>query len=173
MSPQVATASWMTPPVVVKVGGSLLDWPELNTRLNRFLASHSDRNLILVAGGGPVADVIRVLDRTHELGEEKSHWQVVPLTDTSAWAVLPLPAGTMTRALRLSFIRGGVGAADDLLADVEDKKGAPSLDKLDAPGTKKSKFESADEDLWQRRIEGKKSLRSIRSSTSRPTCGAV
>jgi len=89
---------------------------------------------------------------------EKSHWQVVPLTDTGAWAVQPLPAGITTRALRFTFIRGGVGAADDLLADVEEKKGAASLDKLDSPGTKKSKFESADEDLWQRRIEGVKLL---------------
>ena len=90
--------------------------------------------------------------------QEKSHWQVVPLADSGAWAVQPLPEGTLTRALRFTFIRGSAGAADDLLADVEDKKGGPSLEKVDAATTKKSNFESTDPDLWQRQIEGMKLL---------------
>ena len=61
---------------------------------------------------------------------QRADWQTVPLTDKSAWAVAALPAGTSTRALRMTFTKGGAGAADDLLADVEEKKGAPSLDAL-------------------------------------------
>ncbi len=90
--------------------------------------------------------------------QEKGDWQVIPLTDKSAWAVVPLPAGTLTRALRLTFIRGGAGAADDLLAGVEEKKDAPSLDKLAGPEGKKSGFPSTDANLWQRQIEGMKLL---------------
>jgi len=45
-----------------------------------------------------------------------------------------------------------------LLADIEDKKGAPSLDLADKPASKKSGFAAADDGLWQRRIEGIKLL---------------
>ena len=90
--------------------------------------------------------------------DERADWLNVPLTDTNAWAVVALPAGTTTRALRLTFTRGGTGANDDLLADIEDKKGAPSLDLADKPASKKSGFAAADDGLWQRRIEGMKLL---------------
>ena len=59
---------------VVKVGGSLFDLPDLGKRLCRFLTELDTPRILLVPGGGPTADAIRQLDRTHDLGEEKSHW---------------------------------------------------------------------------------------------------
>jgi aspartokinase-like uncharacterized kinase len=61
---------------VVKVGGSLYDWPDLATRLRRWLAAEwpDGDGVLLVPGGGPTADVVRDLDRRHGLGEEVSHW---------------------------------------------------------------------------------------------------
>jgi aspartokinase-like uncharacterized kinase len=59
---------------VVKVSGSLYDWPELAAKLRAFLASLDLQNVLLVPGGGATADAIRALDRVHELGEEASHW---------------------------------------------------------------------------------------------------
>ena len=59
---------------VVKVGGSLFDWPELSSRLQLFLATLKETNVLLIPGGGPTADVIRQLDQRHHLGEETSHW---------------------------------------------------------------------------------------------------
>jgi aspartokinase-like uncharacterized kinase len=59
--------------VVVKVGGSLYDWPELGPRLRWFLASLREIPL-LVPGGGPAADAVAALDRTHQLGEGATHW---------------------------------------------------------------------------------------------------
>jgi aspartokinase-like uncharacterized kinase len=64
----------MTAPIVVKVGGSLYDWPDLGPRLRRWLDANTPRETILVPGGGPTAEVIRALDRTHHLGEETAHW---------------------------------------------------------------------------------------------------
>jgi aspartokinase-like uncharacterized kinase len=61
-------------PIVVKVGGSLFDLPDLGTRLEAWLMALGCSDVILVAGGGPVADAIREMDRVHRLGEEKSHW---------------------------------------------------------------------------------------------------
>jgi aspartokinase-like uncharacterized kinase len=60
--------------VLVKVGGSLLDWPELGPRLVCWLDTFSSKNVLLVPGGGPTVDVIRNLDRVHGLGEEAAHW---------------------------------------------------------------------------------------------------
>jgi aspartokinase-like uncharacterized kinase len=64
----------MPPPVVVKVGGSLYDLPDLAARLHAWLGERFGTSVILVPGGGPTADVIRQLDRRHGLGEEISHW---------------------------------------------------------------------------------------------------
>jgi aspartokinase-like uncharacterized kinase len=60
--------------VVVKVGGSLFDLPDLGPRLRAWLARLSAAEVLLVPGGGPTADVVRDLDRRHALGEEASHW---------------------------------------------------------------------------------------------------
>ncbi len=62
--------------VVIKVGGSLFDWPELPRRLAAFLdrnRSHEPclrEQAVLIAGGGPFADIIRTMDKTHSLGDE-------------------------------------------------------------------------------------------------------
>jgi aspartokinase-like uncharacterized kinase len=60
--------------VVVKVGGSLFDLPDLGLRLNRWLDSSSLRNVLLVPGGGATTDLVRAWDRQARLGEEVSHW---------------------------------------------------------------------------------------------------
>src|SRR6185312_432391 len=60
--------------VVVKVGGSLFDLPDLGPRLCDWLQRHAPREVLLVPGGGPAAELVRTLDRTHGLGEESSHW---------------------------------------------------------------------------------------------------
>src|SRR5215471_13882961 len=62
------------PTIVVKVGGSLFDWPELGLRLNLWIPTLAPSQVLLVPGGGPTVDVVRDLDRCHELGEEKAHW---------------------------------------------------------------------------------------------------
>jgi 5-(aminomethyl)-3-furanmethanol phosphate kinase len=59
---------------VVKVGGSLFDLPDLGPRLCEWLERHAPPEVLLVPGGGPAAEAIRSLDRTHALGEEASHW---------------------------------------------------------------------------------------------------
>jgi aspartokinase-like uncharacterized kinase len=60
--------------IVVKVGGSLFDLPDLGPRLRAWLAGLGAAEVLLVPGGGPTADVVRDLDRRHGLGEETSHW---------------------------------------------------------------------------------------------------
>lgn len=60
--------------LVVKVGGSLYDLPDLAVRLNDWLGQVDSRRTLLIPGGGAPADAIRTLDEAHRLGEEASHW---------------------------------------------------------------------------------------------------
>ena len=62
--------------IVVKVGGSLYDLPDLGDRLRRFLATFTGP-VLLFPGGGITADAIREFDRIHRLGDEASHWMAL------------------------------------------------------------------------------------------------
>ena len=59
-------------PCVYKVGGSLLEWPELFPRLRELLTTDA-RCALLIAGGGAAADVVRRWDQAHRLGDAASH----------------------------------------------------------------------------------------------------
>jgi 5-(aminomethyl)-3-furanmethanol phosphate kinase len=65
------------PFAAIKVGGSLLDWREFPERLMLFLdhlrSAAPDSKSVLIAGGGPAADLIRALDRIHRLGDAAAH----------------------------------------------------------------------------------------------------
>ncbi len=66
-----------SPLVVVKVGGSLFDLPDLGVRLNAWLAEMSPARVLLVPGGGPLVDMIRAFTRQHRLDEDTAHWLAV------------------------------------------------------------------------------------------------
>jgi aspartokinase-like uncharacterized kinase len=86
-------------PVVVKVGGSLYDLPDLGPRLRRWLTTCNTSNILLVPGGGSTADVIRHLDQVHRLGEEEAHWL--------ALRALTLNAHLLQRLLPEAVVIGG------------------------------------------------------------------
>jgi aspartokinase-like uncharacterized kinase len=58
--------------IVAKVGGSLYDLDDLGPRLWGWLCE-TDGPVVLVAGGGPTADLVRGLDRRHRLGDAVAH----------------------------------------------------------------------------------------------------
>ena len=62
---------------VVKVGGSLLDWPLLSDALHAWLSEQPPAANILLCGGGLLCDAIRRADAVHALGEEAAHWLCV------------------------------------------------------------------------------------------------
>jgi 5-(aminomethyl)-3-furanmethanol phosphate kinase len=74
----------MNAPVVVKVGGSLLDWPALPDHLAAYLESRRTDRLVLIVGGGRFADALRHLDSTHALGEARSHALALRVLDFTA-----------------------------------------------------------------------------------------
>jgi aspartokinase-like uncharacterized kinase len=60
--------------VVIKVGGSLFDLPDLGPRLRAFLAALPTPRVLLVAGGGAVADLVRAAQATDGLDDATCHW---------------------------------------------------------------------------------------------------
>jgi 5-(aminomethyl)-3-furanmethanol phosphate kinase len=86
--------------VVIKVGGSLLDWPELPRRLAGFLdhprgqEARLRERAVLVAGGGAFADLIRTMDQTHALGDHKAHRLAIRSLDLTAELLAALTPGS-------------------------------------------------------------------------------
>ncbi|RIK77791.1 MAG: hypothetical protein DCC67_12280 [Planctomycetota bacterium] len=69
---------------VVKVGGSLLDLPELPQRLRRWLAAQSTAHNVLVPGGGPLVDQLRTWNAAEPIDEIAAHWMCVDLLTVTA-----------------------------------------------------------------------------------------
>ena len=86
---------------VVKLGGSLLDWPELISRLRAWLAAQPPAENLLVIGGGKLADAIREADRIHHVGDEVSHWLCIRAMAMHAEMIAALlPEATTITSLR-------------------------------------------------------------------------
>lgn len=72
--------------VVVKVGGSLLDWSGLREAIGSFLdeMGREYSHVLIVTGGGELAEAIRHADQTHQLGEAASHQLAIEAMQLSA-----------------------------------------------------------------------------------------
>lgn len=62
------------PVTVLKLGGSLLDLPDLATRVRGVLKQLSGDKPLLICGGGEAADLVRHWHERFEFSEERSHW---------------------------------------------------------------------------------------------------
>ena len=71
-------------PVVVKVGGSLFDLPGLGQRLHLWLQQEAPKPVVLVPGGGELAEAVRKLDKAQRLGQERSHLLALGATSVAA-----------------------------------------------------------------------------------------
>ncbi len=69
---------------VIKLGGSLLDWPEWPTQLRGWLATQSESHCILITGGGQLADVVRRWDQVYRLDVETAHWLAIDAMSVTA-----------------------------------------------------------------------------------------
>jgi len=63
--------------VVFKIGGSLLDLPNLAEVVRSVIAQRAGSGVALVIGGGATADVVRDWDRTFGLSSEDAHWLAI------------------------------------------------------------------------------------------------
>jgi aspartokinase-like uncharacterized kinase len=117
--------------VVFKVGGSLLDWPELPARLAEVLAAYRQDRVALVVGGGTAADVVRSFDRIHGLGELRAHDLAMRSLDLTAHLLATLVDGLVvverSGELRSAWDGGRVPVLlpRTILAEVETRASRP------------------------------------------------
>jgi aspartokinase-like uncharacterized kinase len=78
---------------VIKLGGSLLDWPELAERFEAWLSRQPSWSNVVVVGGGGLVDAIRAVDRAQRLDQMAVHW-------LSIWAM------SITAQLAAQVLRG-------------------------------------------------------------------
>ena len=69
---------------VVKIGGSLLELPDLAERLRRWLSVQTPAHHILLAGGGPLVDQIRQWHTQSQISELAAHWMCIDLMTVTA-----------------------------------------------------------------------------------------
>ena len=85
---------------IVKVGGSLLDWPLLKNRLQAWLAAQSAGGSVLIAGGGDLTDAIQRAQAIHHFDDEAAHWMCVQaLSVTARLLATLLPDARLTNSL--------------------------------------------------------------------------
>jgi aspartokinase-like uncharacterized kinase len=85
----------MIRPVVLKVGGSLFDWPDLPGCLSEALSERlaAGQRMVVLAGGGPAVDFVRALDRTFDLGDRAAHHLALRSLDLTAHVLAALVPG--------------------------------------------------------------------------------
>lgn len=79
---------------VVKLGGSLLDLPDLHARWTRFVqVEHLTGRILLIVGGGNIVEAVRHYDTIHGLNHVQSHWLCVDLMNSTAGLLSQLLQG--------------------------------------------------------------------------------
>jgi aspartokinase-like uncharacterized kinase len=72
------------PLTVYKLGGSLLDLPDLGERLKAGFESAHEECPVLVVGGGAAADLVRDWDPRHRLGDSAAHQLAIAAMELNA-----------------------------------------------------------------------------------------
>lgn len=103
---------------VIKLGGSLLDLPDLPQRWSEFASSHLIGRPLLIVGGGRAADTVRDFDRRFDLDETAGHWLAVQAMAFNARlvaSVLPQASLTSTQSqMRANWQENGVAVLDPI-----------------------------------------------------------
>jgi 5-(aminomethyl)-3-furanmethanol phosphate kinase len=106
----IAPAAGDAPPVVVKLGGSVIRSGELAAWLDAIAAA--SRPIVVVPGGGALADEVRACQSQLGFGERAAHRMALLAMDQFAWAVAGLRQGFAVGAteaeLRAALERGQV-----------------------------------------------------------------
>ena len=65
------------PVTLIKLGGSLLDLPNLADQIRRLAKLRAGNSLLFVVGGGAAADLVRHWQPLQNLSDEQAHWLAI------------------------------------------------------------------------------------------------
>ncbi len=80
---------------VTKLGGSLLNLPDLRGRLAQFLSCCVCEDVLWVIGGGGAADGVREFDSLHAIGAEAGHWMAVRAMQLNSFMIGQILPGAL------------------------------------------------------------------------------
>jgi aspartokinase-like uncharacterized kinase len=81
--------------VVVKIGGGLLrSSADLGRVLSTVASASEARRLLVIGGGGPFADAVRVVDEQLRLSDDAAHWMAILAMDQYAHLLAERLAGS-------------------------------------------------------------------------------
>ena len=69
---------------VVKLGGSLLDFPDLADRLRRWLLVEPAFHSVFIAGGGRLVEHVRQWHAAQAINDQAAHWMCIDLMTVTA-----------------------------------------------------------------------------------------
>lgn len=107
---------------VLKLGGSLLDVPDLADRLLTLVDHHQLSPAVVITGGGRLADVIRSYDRRWKLSADVCHQLAIATMGINAAAVRSLHE-RLVDSVSPAVGCVGVPAPDELLRQLETDAG--------------------------------------------------
>jgi aspartokinase-like uncharacterized kinase len=113
--------------MLIKVGGSLFDLPDLRQRLQSFLERIVDHPVFLFPGGGPAAQVIRRYDECHGLGEEAAHWLALRMLTVNAHFLADLLPGVPVMKEPVATSRAIVDPYASAIADEANPDSLPHV----------------------------------------------
>ncbi len=119
--------------IVVKIGGSLLDLPDLGTRLGVLFARHASDHLLLFPGGGDAADLVRGWQSRFGLTDAEAHELAIASLDFNAALLARItPGGCVVRSrdeTAAAWSRGQrpILAPSQFLSDEEQREPAGAL----------------------------------------------
>ncbi len=91
--------------IVVKLGGSLYDHPQLRDGLNAWL-DELPAPVHIIPGGGSMADEVRRFDAIQRIGDEHAHWAAIAVLDVNALMLRAIIDRTDVEVIEpLSFCR--------------------------------------------------------------------
>jgi aspartokinase-like uncharacterized kinase len=97
---------------LIKVGGSLWSQPDLRTFAGQWAAAAGRHRLLFIAGGGIIADQIRMLDACLQLGDSTAHWMAILAMDQGACLLADcLPDAVLTQDLATAAQVAAAGRA--------------------------------------------------------------
>ena len=117
----------LRPLVVFKLGGSLLDLPNIGERLSEAFELWNDSRKLLIVGGGPAVDFVRKMYEIHNFSEEDGHWLAIrALVLTSHLVTSLLPGAVVVQTLEEANVhwdQGTIVVLDTLSFLTEEEKG--------------------------------------------------
>lgn len=83
------------PPIrIVKVGGSLLSWPDAPASLQRWLEQQPEMRNVFLSGGGDFTHLVQAAEEMHQLTQAQSHWICVDLLRATSRLLSSLVVGS-------------------------------------------------------------------------------